>query len=371
MSPRTAQANVAQQLQANTFTRTGCGFAGWAENKDGTPSILTAGTSISGEPAGTTLTFYAQWTVTDPAAIVDEATSGGNTITLTDVAWSDIESALKNALSGGSITTLNLSGVSGLTAWNISTLNLEINDKVKITSMVLPDTVTTLTYQSSTGAFQGYDHLTSVRGKGVTDIGRNAFYGCTALTSLTNVDLPVAAKIGQEAFRGCTDLAEVSLSLVTDIGLRAFSECSKLASVSLPAATTIGNYAFEKCSVLASVYFQKAASIGAVAFNACTALTTVNLPAATKFGAQAFYDCKALAKLFLPAMPPVLSYEGQAGTKAFANTTNPSVPLNIYVGLDNVEAYKTAWSVNETTGEKGNTNAYGDDHKAINIMEVE
>jgi uncharacterized repeat protein (TIGR02543 family) len=343
MSDSTAPAGENLTLEANEFTRTGCSFAGWAENKDGTKEYDDGATvSGVGKTAGKTLTLYALWTVTNAADFVTAATDG-NTITLTGVAWNDdLKTALESALSSGGIS-LDLSGVSGLTAWNSTTLS---TNKDKITSMVLPDTVTSLAYQSSTGAFQGYTKLTSVSGKGVTDLGRNAFYGCT-------------------------ELVEVSLSLVMEIGVRTFSGCSKLASVSLPAAATIGNYAFEQCYILASVYFQEAASIGIAAFINCTALTTVSLPAVETINGQAFYDCKALAQLFLPATPPTLSYEGQAGLKAFQNTTNPSVPLNIYVGLDNVEAYKSAWGVNETTDANGNTTAYGNDHKAINIVEVE
>jgi uncharacterized repeat protein (TIGR02543 family) len=176
---------VAQQLQANTFTRTGCTFAGWAENKNGTPPILTAGTSIPGKAAGTTLTFYAQWTVTNATDVVTAATNqSGDTITLTGVAWSaGLTTALESALSGGSITTLDLAGVSGLAAWKNDTL-LDSN-KDKITSLTLPDTVETLTGGEINDAlFKGYSNLTLVRGKGVTNIGDYAFLGRVALTDL-------------------------------------------------------------------------------------------------------------------------------------------------------------------------------------------
>jgi hypothetical protein len=351
----TAQANMAQILKM--CTRTGCDFAGWAENKDGTPSILAAGTSVPGKTAETTLTLYAQWTVKDAAAVV-AAAKDGNTITLTGVAWSnDLKIALETALNGGNITTLDLSGVSGLTVWDTSTLNIAINDKGKITSLALPDTVTTLADQSSTEAFKNYGNLTSVSGAGVTDIGDYAFAMCTKLTT---VSLPKATTIGNYAF-DMTKLTTVSLPKATTIGNSAFSGTS-LTTVSLPKATTIGGNAFRGCTSLTTVSLPKAETIGYNAFNMCTKLTTVSLPAAMSIDYSAFHLCTNLAELFLPAKPPTLGF-------SVFPSTGSSGTLYIYVGLDNVDDYTSTWGVSAETIAGGNTGKYGEDHKAITITE--
>jgi hypothetical protein len=55
---------------------------------------------------------------------------------------------------------------------------------------------------------------------GIETVGGSAFYGCTALTT---VSLPKAASIGDYAFSGCIVLTTVSLPAATNIGVRAFA----------------------------------------------------------------------------------------------------------------------------------------------------
>jgi hypothetical protein len=362
ISDSTVQANKILKLTPvpTDFTRTGCTFLGWAKSKAGAMDYAD-GADVPGQAAGTKLTLYALWTVTSgqEGAVVAAATNqSGDTITLTGVAWSGIKSALESALFNGSITTLDLSGVSGLTVWDTSTLNIEINDKGKITSLALPDTVTTLAYQSSAGAFKDYGNLTSVSGAGVTDIGDFAFAICTKLTT---VSLPKAETIGNYAFDMCTKLTTVSLPKATTIGNSAFSGTS-LTTVSLPKATTISGNAFRGCTSLTTVSLPKATTIGDNAFNMCTKLTTVSLPKALSIDYFAFHFCTNLAELFLPAKPPTLGF-------SVFPSTGSSGTLNIYVGLGNVDTYTSGWGVSAETIAGGNTGKYGEDHKAITITE--
>lgn len=75
----------------------------------------------------------------------------------------------------------------------------------KITSVVIPATVTVIDYHS----FRGCSSLTTVAiPEGVTDMGEYCFYGCSSLTSVT---LPESLKyLGPCSFYGCDSLAEVT-----------------------------------------------------------------------------------------------------------------------------------------------------------------
>ncbi|MBQ9561325.1 MAG: leucine-rich repeat domain-containing protein [Prevotella sp.] len=102
----------------------------------------------------------------------------------------------------------------------------------------------------------------------VTVISKNAFNGCSGLTSVT---IPSSVtSIGDDAFRGCTSLTDVTLNSnsivsstssslknifgtqvktytigesVTTIGERAFSGCSGLTNINIPnSVTSIGEY---------------------------------------------------------------------------------------------------------------------------------
>ena len=88
----------------------------------------------------------------------------------------------------------------------------------------------------------------------VTSIGKEAFYHCYGLTSVT---IPNSVtSIGTYAFGNCSGLTSVtigeSLSIIEN---NAFSGCSSLTSIIIPnSVTSIGIFAFEGCSGLKKVY---------------------------------------------------------------------------------------------------------------------
>lgn len=170
-------------------------------------------------------------------------------------------------------------------------------------------------------AFGGCDdYLTSVTiPKGVTNIDRGAFFGCSKLTSvmipesvisigdeafdscinLTNVTIPRSVtSIGDFAFHDCRSLTNVTIpGGVTSIGESTFSMCKSLTGVTIPAGvTSIGEAAFYACSNLTNVtMLGGVTNIGIDAFAYCTNLISVTIPASvTNIGRAAFYECKCL-----------------------------------------------------------------------------
>ena len=172
-------------------------------------------------------------------------------------------------------------------------------------------------------AFLGCSGLTSVaiaKASKLTTIGANAFQECE---NLTGVELPDGVTtIGDNAFYGCSELASIEIpSSVVSIGKKAFGDCSKLmekeGGVIYLGKWAVGydtpqtNYVLRKDTVgIAAAAFYESKTIesidipegvvviGAAAFNECTNLSSLEIPSSVvSIGRYAFFGCDNLIQL--------------------------------------------------------------------------
>lgn len=193
--------------------------------------------------------------------------------------------------------------------------------RVDITSVVIPDTVTTI----DDSTFQGCTGLRSVKlGNGVTSISGNAFSGCSSLTDVQFPDGLVTIWGG--AFRKCSKLTGVVLpDSVEKIGRGAFEGCSSLTDMRLPSGVTLKDAAFEDCTGLATVTLpDDITEIPQDAFSGCTSLKSITLPdSIVKIDQSAFYHCSSLTAITIPEHITII---GGGVFKGCTSLTSVSLP---------------------------------------------
>ncbi len=136
----------------------------------------------------------------------------------------------------------------------------------------------------------------------VTIIGKEAFYKCTGLASVTIPDN--LTTIEKEAFRECKGLKTLTLpDSVTGIGNHAFYMCTNLSGINIPdSVTVLGEYSFSNCTSLTSITIpDNITSIENYTFHACNSLKTITLPEnLTSIGENAFQSCESLTAITIP-----------------------------------------------------------------------
>ena len=210
----------------------------------------------------------------------------------------------------------------------------------------------------------------TLNGSPVVALNNDAFYYCSALTSIV-IPASVTA-IGDSAFCYCTSLTSVVIPEgVTSIGNYVFDGCSSLTSVTIPEGiTSIGNVMFWGCSSLTSVTIPNSVtSIGNQAFYGCSALASVVIPSSvTSIGGWAFEDCSALTAVVIPEGVTSIGNGAFAGctsvkTLSIAATVS-AMPVNALPSFNSLESIRVAegsplyWTENNILYNAGKTVLY-------------
>lgn len=179
-------------------------------------------------------------------------------------------------------------------------------------------------------------------GKPITSIGREAFAGCSNITSVSIPDS--ITSISRYAFYDCSGLTSLIIpNTVTNIDFFAFGNCSNLESITLPFvgkkgdgssdnnffgyifgaqrysenenyiptglknvvitdSETVNARAFFGCSSITSITLPNdVVSIGTDSFKGCSNLTNFDMPeSVTKIGSSAFEGCSNLKSITIP-----------------------------------------------------------------------
>ena len=159
---------------------------------------------------------------------------------------------------------------------------------VATTSIVIPETIDGMPVtEIARQAFYGSPITDVTIGENVREIGKQAFYMCKKLSSVTwHCQCDV---IPADRFDGCSNLAQFDFSGIKKIGQHAFRK-SGLQKVCLPKnIESISEWAFGECKELRTVEWNCTCDvIPADCFLGCSNLTQFHFSSVKKIGARAF-----------------------------------------------------------------------------------
>ena len=181
-----------------------------------------------------------------------------------------------------------------------------------LTAIVIPEQISYANYLYDVvnirdDAFLGCESLTSITiPNSVTSIGKNALSGCKSLTVIEvengntiydsrNNCNAIIETISNTLIAGCKQT--IIPNSVTSIGKNAFWECFSLTSITIPnSVTSIGEKAFQDCSSLTSVALPNTLiNIGKCVFCGCFNLTSITIPNSVKsIESGAFCSCSSI-----------------------------------------------------------------------------
>lgn len=151
-----------------------------------------------------------------------------------------------------------------------------------------------------------------------------SWYAFAFAANLETIELPDSVKtIDSNAFYGCSALTTVTASELTAINSTAFRDCTALASIDISKVTAIGADAFYNCQSLDGIRLNSAiAAIPQQAFYNCASLTTLNLTNVTSVGYEAFYGCTLLNNIDLSALETAVYSTQNYANRSFGYCTS-------------------------------------------------
>ena len=184
------------------------------------------------------------------------------------------EIIVPNTVDGYKVTSI----ASDFSGQSCSGIQNNTEDKERVTSIVIPDTVETI----ERNAFSYFCNLKNVQlSRNLKSIGDRVFEG----TSIESITIPKSlVEVTHNCygpFAGCTTLKEVNFEKeTTQITDKLFRGCASLTTVVIPGTVTqIGDWAFAEC----------------------TGLHRIEIPdSVTKIGNYSFYNCVNLEYIRLP-----------------------------------------------------------------------
>lgn len=123
------------------------------------------------------------------------------------------------------------------------------SDAMKTGAVVIPDSIDGyVPVGVYADAWADNTEITSVTlPDSITEIGENAFKGCTALES---INLQNVREIGENAFNGCTALTSIEVGSLNDLHYTTFAGCSSLTDVKIGDIGTYHIYTYNNSTVL-------------------------------------------------------------------------------------------------------------------------
>lgn len=268
------------------------GGALYAENTDGTYTLINVGTDTTGA-----------FVVKDQTSIIYQKAFKDCT------GLSDVDLENDNVLKEiGDHSFDNCQGMKILNLEKYTAItkvgSYAFRNCHNLTAVVLPATVTEL----ETATFYGCESLKNVSAKGILKIGDEVFANCRELVAVgTDDNVQI---LGDRAYYNCKSIQNLFLGeALTQIGEECFGNCVSLTQVDFNGTLTgISRYCFYGCTKLSIVNFgdaQKAALrvIGVEAFGGCTSLRTLDLrgmPLLQQMGQGTFKGCDELLSVKLP-----------------------------------------------------------------------
>jgi hypothetical protein len=196
-------------------------------------------------------------------------------------------------------------------------------------------------------AFRDFTALGTVRGGGITVVGRYAFFG---LDALRTAEFPAAEIIGRNAFSYCGVLEAAEFPAAKTVGRFAFSGCAALKAAVFPAAEIIDGSALSGCVALSRTVFPAAWRIGRYAFFNCGSLEAAAFPSAETVEEGAFWSCEALRAAEFPAVKTIgpFAFSNCVSLEAAAFPAVKTVGLSAFGSCTALES--AAFPVVETIG---------------------